>query len=494
MGIVILRDISLCLAVVGSVWFHCMPANASPPLASDNSQNLANVRIGEVPGRPIPATFMGLSHEWGNSQEFIGDSAVGINTIYRQLVSNLTAYDSGPIILRIGGNSTDTRGEPSAATVRPFAELARALGVHFYLGVNLRSGNVNLAMDQARAYLSQMPQGSVDAIEIGNEPDLYARGGKRSNTYSMPDYLAEFDLWKGNIMPVLPPGTRLMGPAWATSPFGASWGSSAMLSNFKTFAARESGVLAILCQHYYATNPAARPAEDFLLTPAAATEGPAGVASAVSIAHGYRIPFRMSEFNSISNTGVDGISNAFGAALWAVDTMFEYANEGVDGVNWEASDGNYDNPFYFTTSTSRGISTYTLRSVNPLYYGLLFFQAATGNGARVLPVNVTTHANLKAWATVDASGIPRLVIVNKDESSSGIVDVAVSGYSRASVLRLSAPSYKSTKGITFAGQTLDGSADGMLRGEKRVETIVASGGVFRIPMSIVGAALVVFEK
>jgi hypothetical protein len=124
----------------------------------------------------------------------------------------------------------------------------------------------------------------------------------------------------------------------------------------------------------------------------------------------------------------------------------------------------------------------------------LFFQAATGNGARVLPVNVTTHANLKAWATVDASSIPRLVIVNKDESSSGIVDVAVSGYSRASVLRLSAPSYKSTKGITFAGQTLDGSADGMLRGEKRVETIVASGGVFRIPMSIVGAALVVFEK
>ena len=63
----------------------------------------------------------------------------GVNFYYRNLLNNLTAYGSGPLVIRIGGNSTDTSTEPTATTVKPFAELAAATGVHFYLGVNLGS-------------------------------------------------------------------------------------------------------------------------------------------------------------------------------------------------------------------------------------------------------------------------------------------------------------------------------------------------------------------
>jgi hypothetical protein len=204
--------------------------------------------------------------------------------------------------------------------------------------------------------------------------------------------------------------------------------------------------------------------------------------------------FRIDEIGAISEAGVHGTSDAFGSALWAIDTMFEYANVGVDGINWLTGDGNYDSPFYFAVNKSRGMASYSLTSVTPLYSGLLFFQAATPNRSRFLPVNVTTSANLKAWATVDSSGTARVVILNKDEFQAGTVAINLPGYTHASVLRLLAPSYKSTTRITFAGQTFDGSADGTPHGERTVENIGGSGGMFQIPIAVASGALVVFSK
>jgi glycosyl hydrolase family 79 len=446
--------------------------------------SLADISIGMTPGRAVPATFMGLSHEWGTAQTMMGDSTVGVNTIYRQLISNLAAYGSGPIELRIGGGSTDETGEPTATTVQPFAEIANALGVHFYLGVNLGSDNVSLATDQANAYVSQMPVGSIDAIEIGNEPDLYAVNGMRPAPYTFQDYIADFNTWKASITPLLPTGTLLL---------GASWASVGMLSNIQAFDSDEGDVLAAFSQHYYLGNGAASQPADLLLMPDSATSGPEAVAAAVTTTHGFGIPFRMGETNSLYNGGAPGISNAFGSALWAVDTMFEYASEGVDGVNWHGGGTASYSPFTFLISASGATTTYT-PVINPLYYGLVFFQAATGNNAQLLPVTVNTQANLTAWATVDASGTPRLVIINKDETSAGTTEVTLSGYTHASVLRLTAPSYQSTTGVTFAGQTFDGSADGTIQGTQAVETIDGDNGIFQIPMPTTSASLVVFTQ
>ena len=369
---------------------------------------LANVSIGDTPGIAISPTFMGLSHEWGDSQSFMGSSTTGVNLIYRQLLTNLTAYGSGPVNLRIGGNSTDSRKEPTPTTVKPFVELAKALGVHFELGVNLGSDNVSLAADQASAYLSQMPAGSVEALEIGNEPHLYNQNGLRQATYTVEDYFSDFNNWKEHILAVVPAGSKLIGPSWCTVYSKTCWAGTDLQTNVLSFASMEADALFAFSEHYYASSPANHPATDFLLTPGAATEGPLAAAPAALTSHANGLPFRMDEMNSVSDTGIHGISDSFGAALWSIDTMFEYANAGVDGVNWEASDGNYDNPFTFNSSTSKGLTTYTLSSINPLYYGLLLFQAATVNGTQLLPVSISTPANLKAWATIDKSGVPRL--------------------------------------------------------------------------------------
>jgi hypothetical protein len=423
--------------------------------------------------------------EWGSAQALLGDSTVGVDSIARQLLLNLTAYGSAPLNLRIGGNSTDTTGEPTSTTAQPFAELARARGNHFSLGVNLGSDNVSLAVDQARAYVSQMPAGSLDAIEIGNEPDLYLFHGLRPPPYRYPQYLADFNEWKTNIMPLLPQGTKLMGPSWA---------SPSSLDYAQAFDSTEASSLTNFSQHYYVADGLAINPEDILLTPSAASAGANVVSAAVTTAHGFGIPFRMGEMNSLYDGGEAGISNAFGSALWAPDALFQYASVGVDGVNFNMGEEAIYAPFLVKIRTSGSSASYSLTTVYPLYYGLLFFQAMTGNSSHLLPTTLTTEANLTTWATIDAAGTPRLAIINKDLGSTGTVDVSISGYTHAQIYRLTAPGYQSTSGVSFAGQTFDGSTDGTIQGTQTVESIDSTGGVFAIPMPITSAAIVVFSN
>jgi hypothetical protein len=425
---------------------------------------------------------MGIAHEWGDAQAIMGSSGTGVNFIYRNLLNNLTAYGSGPVIVRIGGNSTDTSKEPTSATVQPFAELASSTGAHFYLGVNLGVGNVQLAVDQARAFVSEMPVHSLDAIEIGNEPDGYADNGMRRAPYLFPTYLNEFDTWGKQIYPLLPTSARLLGPAW---------GYPASLSNVGSFLEVEQPYLYGVSQHFYAGNACkgnVNPA-DILLKPRSSSDGPSRMRAAIAMAHGYHVSFRVDELNSIACGGQDGVSNVFGAALWAIDIMFEFANAGVDGVNWQNPNGAAYSPLNFNIGRPGHDRTFAIKTINPLYYGMLFFQAATGKEGHLLPVSISTSANLKAWAIMDTTGRIRLVLINKSPSSSGTVQIPLSGFQTASIRRLSAPDLSSKSGVTFAGQTLDGSSDGTLRGTKQVETIKATNAAFQI-MLPAGSALI----
>lgn len=455
---------------------------------SSASPYLATVVIGTSPGYAVSPEFLGLANEWGGGREMMGSSETGINTIYRALIGNLTAYGGGPMVIRIGGNSTDSSGEPLSNTALPFAETASALGAHFYLGVNLGSDDPILAWKQAGAYIKEMPSGSLDAIEIGNEPDLYASQGLRSGSYGFKDYLSDFNIWKQNISPLLPPGTKLL---------GASWADVKMLSNTTAYASAEHSILQGFSQHFYPGDRCKGSLvipENFLLLDANATSGASQVASAVSAVHAYGLPFRIGEINSIACDSNGGLSDTFSSALWAIDTMFEYANVGVDGVNWHFSNGEGGAPFSFDISTANGKTSYRLDSVNPLYYGMLFFQQATQRNSRLLPVQVGTNANLKGWATKDSSGTIRLALINKDIKASGIIDVYVPGSRRATIATLAAPSYWSSKGVTFAGQTFDGSPDGAFQGVQSTETVAGEDGYFEISMSSTTAALITFEK
>ena len=483
---------STCTVLLVSTILGC----GSNVFIAPNSQNvqsqtdakyLATLSIGTSVGYSISPTFMGLSHEWG-VQNQMGDDQIGVDAVYRQMLSNLTANGSGPIMLRIGGNTTDTTSEPTASTVRAFAQLAEATGAHFDLGVNLGADNVNLAIDQARAFINQIPAGSLDAIEIGNEPDLYHQNGLRSTTYTFADYLLDFEKWKTGIRPLVPDGTPLM---------GASWASTYTLTSFKSYLEKETSALAVVSQHNYLGSVKDFPQPDVLLEPSMSTTPARAVAASVAAAHAVGLPFRMGEIGAFYDSTSKSANNTFQAALWAVDSMFEFANVGVDGVNWHGnpSVGALYTSFSIETIPANGRSTYQLYEVYPLYYGLLLFQQATGNLSHLLPVTLHTNANLKAWATIDASGKVRVVLLNKDEADSGTVSItAPHGFSHVEVTRLTAPAYSSMNGVTLGGQTFDGSKDGTLQGTASIETLSQTNGTFQLPLASVSAALIVFER
>jgi len=170
--------------------------------------------------------------------------------------------------------------------------------------------------------------------------------------------------------------------------------------------------------------------------------------------------------------------------------MFALANAGIDGVNWHTSNGMPYNAFNINVTTKSGSNQYALSQVNPLYYGLLLFAQAAGNGAQMLPVTTLTNSNVDVWATLDTSGVTHLIVINKDQVATGTLQFSVPGYNTGTVLALTAPAYTSTNGVTFGGQTFDGSTTGLITGAPVTQTITPSGGIFSISVNPTSALLI----
>lgn len=439
------------------------------------------------PGIQIPSNFMGVSYE---QQSSVQTNLFGVSgdtdPIYIQLAKNLLAYGSGPLNIRLGGNSTDSTGAPASSTYTQLAGIANAVNVQFEVGVNLGSNNIPLAVSQAQAIAAQVPSGSLSAIEIGNEPDLYATNGDRPG-YTFSQYFTDFTNWSTAISPDLPSGLKFMGPGWA---FASS------LPNLPTFLADESSSLSMVSQHWYAgsySTSSPNPS-DFLLSDSAVSSEALAVASSVTLAHAAGLPFRMGEINSIStNGGEPGISNAFGSALWTADTLFNFANVGVDGVNFHGStNGNTYAPFVLNSYGSAPSMDFSIESINPEYYGMLFFQQATQNSAKLIPVASTTASipHFDAWATVDAAGTVRVVLINRNETTQGTINIDLPGsYGSGSLTQLLAPSYQSLNGVTLGGQTFDGSNDGTIQGTQSLATVIPSNNIYSVTIPETSAAI-----
>jgi hypothetical protein len=233
----------------------------------------------------------------------------------------------------------------------------------------------------------------------------------------------------------------------------------------------------------------------------------------ISAAHAQGNKFRLSELNSFYNGGLsqsgNAVSNGFQAALWAIDFNFTLVHLGADGVNWHTGQYAAFELFQWNyTGTNCGWA-YRNMSVKPLYYGLLFFSQMTGNNTSLLTPSVSTSNNVSVWATVDGSGSPaplHVAIVNKDEAASGVVPITVpSIYGHATVRILAAtgagsvtPAYNSTAGLVWAGQTFDGSVNGLPVGTYSAATLTPSStsgstNTFTVPtLGVTSAALVDF--
>ena len=226
--------------------------------------------------------------------------------------------------------------------LRTTQALAADLNAKLILGINLASGRSAIAAAEGRAFMQGIGRKYIDALEIGNEPDLFPvfawykdrRGHvyrRRSGKYSLKDYIKQFTQWSKAL-----PNVPLAGPAVS----GPNW-----MKQLGSFIKAEPRAKLITYHRYplraCETDPSnpTFPTIPNLLADDSSAGLAAGFSPFVKVATQHGLPFRIAEMNSASCEGAKGVSDTFASALWSLDTMFNFAAQGVQGVNFHMLPG-----------------------------------------------------------------------------------------------------------------------------------------------------------
>jgi hypothetical protein len=452
-------------------------------------------------GQAMGQGFLGASFEYRALHQYTGRDPTAVDPVLIGLLKGL-APGQAPII-RVGGDSTDGTWWPIRGVIPPGGiyypltkgwmrtthALAADLGAKLILGINLAAGDPAIAAAEGRALLDGVGRQFIDAFEIGNEPDLYGafpwfrdrRGNtyrSRSRSYDLSDYTKQFSEW-AKALPTMPlAGPATSGPAW--------------MGKLGSFIAAEPQ-LKLVTYHRYplracVTDPTSPqyPSITNLLADGSSSGLAQGLASYVRVAHAKGLPFRVAEMNSASCEGAAGVSDTFASALWALDTMFNLASVGVDGVNFHMLPGSNYELFTVSHDSSGAWQAF----VHPVYYGLLMFSQAFPPGARLLPVTAPSGP-VKIWATLDADGVTRVVLINKDPAAASDVTVQLPGSASVGSLEtLSAPSVSATSGVSLGGQTFGAeTTTGTLPGPLFTTPASPTAGTYSIALPAASAAM-----
>ncbi len=451
--------------------------SASPPPAWSGPKVAGTVTVdrGTVAGHLAPG-FVGLSYE----KSHLTDQFFTANNAPLIALCNLL----GPSVVRIGGNSVDkTSWQPTApaaavdklssaigtADVDGLAAFLQATNWRVIYGVNLKTSTPQVVAAESK-YAAGKLGGHLDSIEIGNEPDLY---GQTYATWSA-NWAASATAIRSAV-----PDAPLAGPATA----GGGVYEAVDLAH------DEASRLALVTQHYYrgsgkTTSPTDVVMAQLVSPDSGLTSTLKQLSAAVTSNH---IPsgFRLAEANSFFAHGAPGVSNAFGSALWAIDFLFQNAENGSSGVNFHGGGAGQDGSgafIYTPINEANGVVT----GAQPIFYGMLLVTSA-GNGDVLATTAKASSVNFTAYAVAQADGSTNLVLNNKDTANAvdATVDVGTS-IGTASVVFLQAASLLATSDVTFAG---DAISTGGSWTPKPAWTLPVSGHTVSIVLPPASAAL-----
>jgi hypothetical protein len=484
-----------CLAIVAALVM-------TAALAAAASADTLSATVSSRPaGSSMPPGFVGVSFEYRAMHQYTGRDPRAINPVLVALLQGLAPGQS-PII-RIGGDSTDDTWWPIRGMIpqggiyyrltegwlRTTQALAADLNAKLILGINLAAGRPAIAAAEGRAFVSGIGRKYIDDLEIGNEPDLYPvfawykdRNGRvfhrRSSKYDLAAYTKQFTQW-ASTLPNLPlAGPGVSGPNWMRG-----------LNGFIKAEPR----LKLVTYHRYPlracttdpTNPM------FASIPNLLADGSsAGLAAPLSpfvkTASAHRLGLRIAEMNSASCEGKAGVSDTFASALWALDTMFNFASQGVDGVNFHMLPGSHYELFTVSHTAQGAWQAF----VHPEYYGLTLFAQAFPPGARLVPVTAPAGP-VKVWATAGPDGTVRIVGINQDATAEHDLQITLPGATNGGALEmLAAPSLAATDGVTLGGQSFgDETTTGTLPSAPATTPVTPAAGVYSMPLAPGSAAL-----
>jgi hypothetical protein len=411
---------------------------------------------GAHPAGRLPSDFVGLSFEMrelgiGNLDPGKGNVAAMFRTLGR---SNI----------RIGGNTLDrdTLWVPEGQqppnplpdwvqdVVKPtdiqrLNRLLSVIGWRTEVGINVGRWDPALGADQARAMFSILGNKLV-AAECGNEPDQWVLRGYRPASYAYADYKLDWETCAAAVG-----NNRIAGPDTAGT--SSTWASS--------LAADDHDKMSMLTVHQYSAGPDATIAG--LMAPATITRQLGSVSRNLAAAKAQNLPMRIDEANSAFSGGVDGVSNKFASALWALDYSMSMAQAGLSGVNIHGGLGVCNEPIWngrfqrYTPfcAANKADELAQVYKAMPIYYGL--WMARQMGPGTFLPLTVSTDRNITAYAVHGDDGRTRIAVLQKDDTNAAPVhlDINVGNRSHnAEVLHLTGTSLADEQ-TAIQGATVD---------------------------------------
>jgi len=216
----------------------------------------------------------------------------------------------------------------------------------------------------------------------------------------------------------------------------------------------------------------------------------------------------MFETNTASCAGFTGLSDSFGAALWAMDWAMTLAYSNFSGslFHFGGQNAAYN---AFTPPPSNYTAEYQW-TTGPIYYSNLVVAEALGSSNLSQVVDLDLGQYTPGYAIYESGNPMRALLINfMDDLGTG--SAAITNYvhiggsngvadttpTTVTVRYLSAPSVSEKFNITWAGQTLGGQfmSDGRLQGNVSTVTVtcVPTTGC-PIPIPAPGAALVFLSQ
>ncbi|MGH2867868.1 MAG: hypothetical protein ACRDNK_09920, partial [Solirubrobacteraceae bacterium] len=343
-----LRAVAAALGVAGAAIVLAASLAAARPDAARPASSLTVPGSGVGP--LIPAGFAGLSMEYRGLAAYAGTDPRAVDPPFLELLRDISPTQRP--VLRVGGDSTDWTWWPVPHMARPpgvkydltpnflavTRSLARTLRARLILGINLEADSERVAGAEATAMIDRIGAGSIDALELGNEPELYSTFGwyrsatghqvpGRPPSWNLQTFIGDFSRLARGL-----PRVPLAGPSGG----GSSW-----LPFLGTFLGHEPAV-ALATLHAYPLKhcvPSQTVTSGQLLADSSSLGLATYLGPYLAMARRRGVPARVDEINGVSCGGQRGVSDTFGAALWSLDALFELARAGVGGVNFHTVPG-----------------------------------------------------------------------------------------------------------------------------------------------------------
>lgn len=434
------------------------------------------VTIDQAPGGiEIPADFLGLSFETSNLLP-------NKNGHYLFSPTNQPLIDLFQTIgiknLRVGGGTAElpNYAVPGPADIDQLFEFAEAADVRVIYTLRLLNGDKTDAVRLAK-YIADHYASRLACFCLGNEPDWHAyhsNSGKAVDPAifettpgapgsAYPSYLAKWNEFASAITNAVH-GARFGGPdtgsnypvpgAKDTDYTGESW-----TERFIEDEGNAHNLVGAFLHDYVgqsAEGVSAASAIDAMLSPTWCTTHYQALFKHVLVrVQDRQMSYRFTECNDYTG-GVEGASNGYASALWALDYLYWHACRHCAGVN-------FHNKRWIRTCAIYQDTDGSFR-INPKAYGLKAFAIGSNGVTERVTLDNPRAINITAYAVRDREK-QFLTVINK-EHGPGAHDVkvrlALDGATHGLAVMFLAASDKNPSaktGVTLGGGTISATGD-----------------------------------